>query len=100
MKARVHELARELGVTSRTILTELKAMGEFVKSASSTVEGSYRSQAWTAFVNTTPRDADDTTSRTTRAESAYARLRRGFTPRGSYASTGYSSAEGSSQEPS
>jgi len=37
-KARVHELAKELGVTSRDVLTKLKDLGEFVKSASSTVE--------------------------------------------------------------
>ncbi|WFE19338.1 translation initiation factor IF-2 [Solwaraspora sp. WMMD937] len=37
-KARVHELAKELGVESKTVLAKLKEMGEFVKSASSTVE--------------------------------------------------------------
>ncbi|EFQ83186.1 translation initiation factor IF-2, partial [Aeromicrobium marinum DSM 15272] len=38
MAVRVHELARELGVESKTILSTLKDMGEYVKSASSTVE--------------------------------------------------------------
>ncbi|WP_448223364.1 translation initiation factor IF-2 [Gordonia iterans] len=37
-KARVHELAKELGVTSKIVLERLKDQGEFVKSASSTVE--------------------------------------------------------------
>jgi len=37
-KVRVHELAKELGVESKVVLTKLKEMGEFVKSASSTVE--------------------------------------------------------------
>ncbi|MEO3965405.1 translation initiation factor IF-2 [Mycolicibacterium smegmatis] len=37
-KARVHELAKELGVTSKELLATLKEQGEFVKSASSTVE--------------------------------------------------------------
>ncbi|HEX4428345.1 MAG TPA: translation initiation factor IF-2 [Frankiaceae bacterium] len=37
-KARVHELAKELGVDSKTVLAKLKDLGEFVKSASSTVE--------------------------------------------------------------
>ncbi|MFC4856341.1 translation initiation factor IF-2 [Actinophytocola glycyrrhizae] len=37
-KARVHELAKELGVTSKDVLAKLKELGEFVKSASSTVE--------------------------------------------------------------
>ena len=37
-KVRVHELAKELGVESKVVLATLKDMGEFVKSASSTVE--------------------------------------------------------------
>jgi translation initiation factor IF-2 len=37
-KARVHELAKEFGVTSKELLAKLKDLGEFVKSASSTVE--------------------------------------------------------------
>src|SRR2546429_8512450 len=37
-KARVHELAKELGVESKVVLAKLKELGEFVKSASSTVE--------------------------------------------------------------
>jgi translation initiation factor IF-2 len=37
-KARVHELAKEFGVPSKNVLDALKEMGEFVKSASSTVE--------------------------------------------------------------
>ncbi|GFG85648.1 translation initiation factor IF-2 [Mycolicibacter algericus] len=37
-KARVHELAKQLGVTSKEVLARLSEQGEFVKSASSTVE--------------------------------------------------------------
>jgi len=37
-KPRVHELAKELDVTSKVVLERLKELGEFVKSASSTVE--------------------------------------------------------------
>lgn len=37
-RMRVHELARELGVSSVKLLRELKSMGEFVSSASSTLE--------------------------------------------------------------
>lgn len=37
-KTRVHELAKELGVTSKELLAKLREQGEFVKSASSTVE--------------------------------------------------------------
>ncbi|MCK1801982.1 translation initiation factor IF-2 [Brevibacterium sp. R8603A2] len=37
-KPRVHELAKELGTTSKDVLEKLQNMGEFVRSASSTVE--------------------------------------------------------------
>ena len=37
-KARVHELAKELGKTSKDIMAKLTEMGEFVKSPSSTIE--------------------------------------------------------------
>ncbi|MCC9067212.1 translation initiation factor IF-2 [Arthrobacter cryoconiti] len=37
-KARVHELAKELGITSKEAVTKLQELGEFVRSASSTIE--------------------------------------------------------------
>ncbi len=37
-KPRVHELAKELGVESKIVLAKLQEMGEYVKSASSTIE--------------------------------------------------------------
>ena len=37
-KPRVYELAKVLNVDSKTVLEKLKGMGEFVKSASSTIE--------------------------------------------------------------
>ncbi|MFD0705342.1 translation initiation factor IF-2 [Alloscardovia venturai] len=37
-KPRVHELAKQFGVDSKTVMEKLKEMGEFVKSASSSVE--------------------------------------------------------------
>ncbi|MEU1810326.1 translation initiation factor IF-2 [Micromonospora aurantiaca (nom. illeg.)] len=49
-KARVHELAKELGVESKTVLAKLKEMGEFVKSASSTVEAPVARRLRSAFV--------------------------------------------------
>ncbi|MGC5017813.1 translation initiation factor IF-2 [Micromonospora sp. DT47] len=49
-KARVHELAKELGVESKTVLAKLKEMGEFVKSASSTVEAPVARRLRGAFV--------------------------------------------------
>jgi translation initiation factor IF-2 len=37
-KVRVYELAKELGVESKVLVTKLQDMGEFVRSASSTIE--------------------------------------------------------------
>ncbi len=37
-KVRVYELAKELGVESKVVLAKLQEMGEFVRSASSTIE--------------------------------------------------------------
>ena len=37
-KVRVHELAKELGYTSKEVLAKAQELGEFVKSASSTLE--------------------------------------------------------------
>ncbi|TDC59212.1 hypothetical protein E1258_18840, partial [Micromonospora sp. KC207] len=53
-KARVHELAKELGVESKTVLAKLKEMGEFVKSASSTVEAPVARRLRNAFVAGSP----------------------------------------------
>ena len=35
-KVRVYELAKELGVESKTVMAKLNELGEFVRSASST----------------------------------------------------------------
>ncbi|MDP9459900.1 MAG: translation initiation factor IF-2 N-terminal domain-containing protein, partial [Actinomycetota bacterium] len=51
-KARVHELAREFGVDSKTVLAKLKEQGEFVKSASSTVEAPVARRIREAFAST------------------------------------------------
>ena len=37
-KVRVYELAKEFGVESKAVVDQLKEMGEFVRSASSTIE--------------------------------------------------------------
>ncbi|AUZ86917.1 translation initiation factor IF-2, partial [Arthrobacter agilis] len=37
-KVRVHELAKELGITSKDAVAKLQELGEFVRSASSTIE--------------------------------------------------------------
>ena len=48
-KARVHELAKELGLESKSLLTWLKDNGEFVKSASSTIEAPVARKVREAF---------------------------------------------------
>src|SRR6478735_750088 len=50
-KARVHELAKEFGVDSKTVLAKLKEQGEFVKSASSTVEAPVARRLREAFTS-------------------------------------------------
>src|SRR6201992_1383535 len=37
-KVRVYELAKEFGVESKSVMAKLEEMGEFVRSASSTIE--------------------------------------------------------------
>ena len=37
-KPRVHEIAKEIGITSKELLSKLTEMGEYVSSASSTLE--------------------------------------------------------------
>jgi hypothetical protein len=53
-KARVHELAKELGVTSKEILARLADQGELVKSASSTVEGPVARRLRAVYANKRP----------------------------------------------
>ncbi|MGP5046540.1 translation initiation factor IF-2 [Glutamicibacter ardleyensis] len=53
-KPRVHELAKELGITSKEALTKLQDMGEFVRSASSTVEPPVARKLREAFPGSAP----------------------------------------------
>ena len=58
-KARVYELAKEFGVDSKTVLNKLEAMGEFVKSASSTVEPPVARKLRNAFASSGQGNASD-----------------------------------------
>ncbi len=58
-KARVYELAKELGVDSKTVLNKLEAMGEFVKSASSTVEPPVARKLKNAFASNAQGNASE-----------------------------------------
>jgi translation initiation factor IF-2 len=77
-KARVHELAKELGVESKNVLAKLKEMGEFVKSASSTVEAPVARRLKEAFAaGSAPRSsapAPSASQDTTTASSSESRV--------------------------
>ena len=62
-KARVHELAKELGVTSKEVLARLNEQGEFVKSASSTVEAPVARRLRESFGGSKP-SSDKTAAKT------------------------------------
>ena len=53
-KVRVHELAKELGITSKDAVAKLQEMGEFVRSASSTIEAPVVRKLRSAFPNAAP----------------------------------------------
>ena len=57
-KLRVHELAKQLGVTSKELLATLKEQGEFVKTASSTIEPPVvkKMKACLLYTSPSPRD--------------------------------------------
>ncbi|MFC7405286.1 translation initiation factor IF-2 [Georgenia alba] len=66
-KVRVHELAKELGVDSKTVLAKLREQGEFVKSASSTIEAPVIRRLREAFPAA---PAEDTTKKKSKATGA------------------------------
>ena len=51
-KVRVYELAKEFGVESKAVMDQLKEMGEFVRSASSTIEAPVVRRLKEAFAST------------------------------------------------
>ncbi|MEW2358302.1 translation initiation factor IF-2 N-terminal domain-containing protein, partial [Spirillospora sp. NPDC029432] len=50
-KVRVYELAKEFGVESKVVMAKLNEMGEFVRSASSTIEAPVVRRLTEAFSN-------------------------------------------------
>jgi translation initiation factor IF-2 len=54
-KVRVYELAKEFGVESKAVMAKLTEMGEFVRSASSTIEAPVVRRLKEAFVTQQPR---------------------------------------------
>jgi translation initiation factor IF-2 len=55
-KVRVHELAKQLGMESKVVLAKLQEMGEFVRSASSTVEAPVVRKMLELFPDAKPAD--------------------------------------------
>ncbi|NUL43808.1 translation initiation factor IF-2 [Cellulosimicrobium funkei] len=55
-KVRVHELAKELGISSKEALTKLQDMGEFVRSASSTIEPPVVKKLRSAYADAAPKN--------------------------------------------
>ncbi len=63
-KVRVYELAKEFGVESKAVMDQLKEMGEFVRSASSTIEAPVVRRLKEAFAATAaPQDQQAARSR-------------------------------------
>ncbi len=80
-KARVSALAKELGVTSKEVLAKLQEMGEYVKSASSTVEAPVERQLREAFPAPAPKPAKKAAAKKSAAKkSAAAKAGRAVTP--------------------
>ena len=52
-KVRVYELAKEFGVESKAVMVKLQEMGEFVRSASSTIEAPVVRRLKEAFASNT-----------------------------------------------
>ncbi|MGK7224130.1 translation initiation factor IF-2 N-terminal domain-containing protein, partial [Kocuria flava] len=57
-KPRVHELAKELGITSKEAISTLQSLGEFVRGASSTVEPPVAKKLRSAFAGKAERAAE------------------------------------------
>ncbi|WP_042215421.1 translation initiation factor IF-2 N-terminal domain-containing protein, partial [Demequina mangrovi] len=53
-KPRVHEIAKELGVSSKDLITKLNELGEYVKGPSSTLEAPVVRKARDAFPTAKP----------------------------------------------
>lgn len=61
-KVRVHELAKELGITSKEALKKLQEMGEFVRSASSTIEPPVVKKLRSAYADAAPKKSAESSA--------------------------------------
>ena len=62
-KVRVYELAKEFGVESKAVMAKLESMGEFVRSASSTIEAPVVRRLNEAFSGGGAKSSGDQTAR-------------------------------------
>ncbi|MGO3796476.1 MAG: translation initiation factor IF-2 N-terminal domain-containing protein, partial [Pauljensenia sp.] len=62
-KLRVHELAKELGITSKELLTHLRENGEFVKASGSTLEPPVVRTAREHYAAAAPKKAESASKR-------------------------------------
>ena len=67
-KLRVHELAKELGMPSKEVLAKLNDMGEFVTSASSTIEAPVARRVRAAFPNAGKKKGEEASESKTAAK--------------------------------
>lgn len=67
-KVRVYELAKELGLDSKELLAKLQEVGEFVKSASSTVEAPVVRKLMEKFPDMKPVEAAPATAKKSAAK--------------------------------
>jgi translation initiation factor IF-2 len=63
-KPRIYEIAKEFGIESNAVMAKLQAMGEFVISASSTVEPDALRQLWEHFEGTSQAATRDDSTKT------------------------------------
>jgi len=75
-KPRVHEIAKEIGITSKELLKKLTDMGEYVSSASSTLEAPVVRKVREAFAPKTEAPAAQTRSPETPSSQTSAASRR------------------------
>jgi translation initiation factor IF-2 len=83
-KVRVYELAKEFGVESKAVMAKLQEMGEFVRSASSTIEAPVVRRLKDEFAGQAVKAGEDGAGRN---------LACGKRPRGGAAGSGWSDRE-------
>jgi translation initiation factor IF-2 len=79
-KVRVHELAKQLGMESKLVLAKLQEMGEFVRSASSTVEAPVVRKMLELFPDAKPVEAKKPVKKAAAKKTAAPLVKESLTP--------------------